>query len=120
MTTTAAPPPDRSELFEQTLDRLEASLAHALRMVIPAVAGIWSVQARASRTSASANLCMPSLRCCASRPVRGSRPRAAPCTIVPHGASIISSGTGDEGRALELIEEDELRVQISPRRSRAR
>ncbi|HWS75882.1 MAG TPA: DUF1631 family protein, partial [Quisquiliibacterium sp.] len=112
MTTTAAPPPDRSELFEQTLDRLEASLVHALRSVIPAVAGDLERAGEGEpeqrdRQSLYAVAAMLRIE-------TRARVAAAGRTLHDRARRCVEylERTGDEGRALELVEEDELRVQI--------
>lgn len=112
MTPPGRPPPDRCALFEQTLDRLEDALARALRLVIAAVAADLERvgEAEPSQGDRQSLYAVGAMLRIEERARVGAAGRA----LHERSRRCLEhlERTGDEARALQLIEEDELRVQI--------
>ncbi|MFP5462271.1 MAG: DUF1631 family protein [Gammaproteobacteria bacterium] len=112
MTTPAETPADRNALLHQALASLEAGFARSLRAAIPSVASelerlgeLERDQAGRQSLYAVAAMLRIEVRARVLAASRTLRERALRCIEFLERA-------GDDGAALELIEEEELRVQI--------
>ena len=112
MTRSAAPPPDRFELFGQALDRLGQALVRRLGEQIAAVADDLEAAGEAEPLArdrqalyAAAAMLRIDVRVRLERAGSGLHDRAHQCLEVAQRA-------GDENQALALMEENELRHQI--------
>jgi len=112
MTRSAAPPPDRFELFGQALDRLGQALVRRLGEQIAAVAEDLEAAGEAEPLArdrqalyAAAAMLRIDVRVRLERAGSGLHDRAHQCLEVAQRA-------GDENQALALMEENELRHQI--------
>ena len=112
MTTPAETPAERNELLYQALARLEAAFGRALRAAIPSVAAELERLGELERDQAGRQ----SLYAVAAmlRIEARTRTLAASRALRERARRCIESleKTGDDGAALELIAEEELRVQI--------